>query len=94
MLEFPNYIFAFAVIKIISKKSIKYIVEMIKDIFINNNDDIGLNKFKDEKIIDIVCDKIKVLYKNFIKTKYKIIKEKFADEKFSSVSDYFNEIIL
>ena len=94
MLEFPNYILALAVIKIISKRSIKYLVEMVKDIFINNNDDIGLNKFKDEKIIDIVCDKIKVLYKKFIKTKYKIIKEKFADEKFNSVSDYFNEIIL
>ena len=94
MLEYPNFILALAVTKIIHKESIKNIVDIIKDIFIKNNDDIGLNRFKDESIIDIVCDKIKILYKNFINTKYKIIKEKFSEEKFNSVSDNFDEIII
>ena len=48
---------------------------------------------KDEKTIDKVCDKIKILYKKFILTKYKSIKEKFSEEEYNSVSNLSEEII-
>ena len=92
MLEYPNFILALGVIQVVNNKSVTNIVEIIKDILIKNNDEMCLNKIKDEKIIDIVSDKIKLLYKKFISTKYKVIKEKFSEEKYNFVSN--NELIL
>jgi hypothetical protein len=93
MLEYPNFILALSVVKIIIKKSVKSIIQLLKDILIKNNDDIYLNMIKDEKTIDKVCDKIKILYKKFILTKYKSIKEKFSEEEYNSVSNLSEEII-
>ena len=93
MLEYPNFILALSVVKIIIKKSVKSIIQLLKDILIKNNDDIYLNMIKDEKTIDKVCDKIKILYNKFILTKYKSIKEKFSEEEYNSVSNLSEEII-
>ena len=93
MLEYPNFILALAVIKIIIQKSVMPLVKIIKDILIKNNDDFYLNMIKDEKAIDKFCDKIKILYKKFIKTKYKNIQEKFSDEEYNCVSNLSEELI-
>ena len=56
MLEYPNFILALAAIKIVIKKKVKFLIEIIKDLFIKNNEDLCLNKIKNEKTIDIVCN--------------------------------------
>ena len=93
MLEYPNYILALAVIKIIIKKSVKKLIEIVKDLIIKNNKlylDINL----DQQKIDKICDKIKLLYKKFIKTKYRSIQEKFSDEMYNSVSNNSDDLII
>ena len=94
LLEYPNFILALAVIKIIVKKSVKYLIEIIKDLMTKNNEDLYLDFIKDEKEIDELCDKIKILYKKFISTKYKSIQEKFSEEKYNSVSNNSNDLII
>ena len=93
MLEYPNYILALAVVKIIIKKSVKILIEIVKDLIIKNNKlylDIKLDEYK----IDKICDKIKLLYKRFIKTKYRSIQEKFSDEMYNSVSNNSDDLII
>ena len=93
MLEYPNYMLALAVVKIIIKKSVKILIEIVKDLIIKNNKlylDINLDEFK----VDKICDKIKLLYKKFIKTKYRSIQEKFSDEMYNSVSNNSDDLII
>ena len=94
MLEYPNYILSLCVIKIIIKKSVKFLIEIIKDLLIKNNKDLKLDIDLDEQKIDIICDKIKLLYTKFIKTKYKSIKEKFSEEIYNFVSNDSDELII
>ena len=94
MLEYPNFILALAVIKIIIKKTVKYMIEIIKDLLIKNNENLFLNIIKDEKEIDKLCDKIKILYKKFIATKYKSIQDKFSEKKYNSVSNNSDDLII
>ena len=94
MLEFPNFILALAVIKIIIKKSVKYMIEIIKDLLIKNNVNLYINIIKDEKEIDKICDKIKILYKKFIVSKYKSIQDKFSGEKYNYISNNSNDLII
>ena len=93
MLEYPNFILSLAVIKLIIKKSVNYIIVIMKDLLIKTNESICLNMLKDEKIIDNICDKIKELYKNYMEGIYKNIQDKFSEEKYSYVSNYVDEII-
>ena len=94
LLEYPNFILALAVIKIIVKKSVKYLIEIIKDLMTKNNEDLYLDFIMDEKEIDKLCDKIKLLYKKFISTKYKSIQDKFSEEKYNSVSNNSNDLFI
>jgi len=95
MLEYPNFILSLSVIKIIIKKSINFLIEIIKDILVRNNEEIFLNMLKDEQIINEVCEKIKSLYKRFIENNNnnKNIQDKFSGEKYNYVSNYQDEII-
>ena len=92
MLEYPNFMLALAVVKLITKKINKKLIKMIKNILKEKNLDIFLEYFEGEdyeEILDI-CSKIKLLYNTFLETKYKNIQEKFAESKYSCVSTYTN----
>ena len=87
MLKYPNFILAFAVIKLITKKENEKLVELIENL---------LKEKKYEKFLSIfnkegygkICKKIKLLYFAFLETKYKNIKEKFAEKEYNYVSKY------
>ena len=88
MLEYPNFMLALAVVKLITKKINKKLVKIIKNVL----KDKKIYKFLEylegdeyEEILDI-CSKIRLLYNTFLETKYKNIQEKFADSKYSCVS--------
>ena len=94
MLEYPNYILALAVIKIIIKKSINFLIVIIKHITTKNNKDLNLDINLEEQKIDKICDKIKILYKKFIKTKYRSVQDKFSEEIYNSVSKFSDDLII
>ena len=87
MLKYPNFMLAFAVIKLITKTVDKNLVNLIKNI---------LNKNKIEKFLNIfnrqgyekICNRIKLLYNTFLETKYKNIQDKFSEKEFNSVSKF------
>ena len=92
MLEYPNFMLALAVIKLITKKVNKTLVNLIKNILKEHKIEKFLKIIDDEGnegIIE-VCSKIKLLYNTFLETKYKNIQDKFSDKKYSSVSNYTN----
>ena len=96
MLEYPNFILALAVIKLITKKINKDLIDIIINIIKENNLK-GFYEMIDENnsfeyILELSC-KIKLLYKTFINTKYKNIQEKFKDSKYGSVSTYSKYLI-
>ena len=92
MLEYPNFLLSLAVIKIIINKKVTFLIEIIKDLLKRNNEDIFLNMLKEEKTIDDICDKIKILFKKFLGTNNKNIQDKFSGEKYNYVSNNPNEI--
>ena len=87
MLKYPNFMLAFAVIKLITKTVDKNLVNLIKNI---------LNKNKIEKFLNIfnrqgyekICNRIKLLFNTFLETKYKNIQDKFSEKEFNSVSKF------
>ena len=89
MLKYPNFILAFAVIKIITKKVDKNLEALIENILKNNKLDNFIKMFNKEGY-EKVCKKIELLYNTFIETKYKNIQEKFAEEEYNCVSKFFN----
>ena len=89
MLEYPNFMLALAVIKLITRNIDNNLRVMIKNIFKKNNIT-GFNaviNINDEQYEDItiLCSKIKLLYDTFLETKYKNIQEKFSESKYGSV---------
>ena len=89
MLEYPNFMLALAVIKLITKNINNNLRVMIKNIFKKNNIT-GFNaviNINDEQYEDIIilCSRIKLLYNTFLETKYKNIQEKFSESKYDSV---------
>ena len=91
MLEYPNYMLAFAVIKLITKKDNNDLLLAITNIIKKNKliefyDIIDVDKTKGNNKLNILCNRIKILYNTFIDTKYKNIQEKFSEDKFDCVS--------
>ena len=90
MLEYPNFLLALAVVKLITKKFNKKLINLIINILEKNK----MEKFLDiingdihEEVLDI-CNRIKLLYTTFLETKYKNIQDKFAENKYNCVSSY------
>ena len=94
MLEFPNCILSLAVIKLVIKKTIKFLIEIIKNLLIKNKEDLLYNLLQNENILDTVGDQIKYLYKQFVNTKFKSIEDKFAIKEFNSVSINPNDLFI
>ena len=87
MLKYPNFMLAFAVMKLITKKFDENLISFIKNILKRKNLDKFLHIFNEDEI-ESICLNIQVLYNTFLETKYKNIQEKFAREEFNSVSKY------
>ena len=85
MLKYPNFMLAFAVIKLITKKVDKHLVNLIENILKEKKIDKFLNMIQQDDCTKI-CKKIKLLYNTFLETKYKNIQEKFSDKEYNSVS--------
>ncbi len=92
MLEYPNFMLALAVVKLITKKVNKTLLNLIKNILKEHKVEKFLKMIDDEGNEEIleVCSKIKLLYNTFLETKYKNIQDKFSDNKYSGVSNYTN----
>ena len=90
MLEYPNFMLALAVLKLITKKNNRKLIKMIKNILEKKKLDIFLEYFEGENYEEIydICSKIKLLYNTFLETKYKNIQEKFAESKYNCVSSF------
>ena len=85
MLEYPNCVLALAVIKLINKKINNTLMDTVSKILKNNNLE-EFDKFINNKKINSICNKIKLLYDTFLETKYKNIPEKFAESQYNCVS--------
>ena len=92
MLEYPNFMLALAVVKLITKKMNKTLLNLIKNILKEHKVEKFSEMIEDEGNEGIlqVCSKIKLLYNTFLETKYKNIQDKFSDNKYSGVSNYTN----
>ena len=90
MLEYPNFMLALAVVKLITKKFNKKLINLIKDILKENKIYKFLNIIDEDEYWEIfdLCSKIKLLYNTFLETKYKNIQDKFAEDKYNCVSTY------
>ena len=88
MLEYPNFILALAVVKLITKKMDKNLVNLIKKILKEHKTANFLKMIEDEEYKGILelCSKIKILYDTFLETKYKNIPEKFSESQYNCVS--------
>ena len=89
MLKYPNFILAFSVIKLITKKADQKLINLIENILKEKK----LYKFLDiftKEYCEKICKKIKLLYNTFLETKYKNIPDKFADKEYNCVSKYTN----
>ena len=88
MLEYPNFILALAVLKLITKKFNRKLMKLVINILEKQKMNKFLEYFKEEGYEEIydVCDKIKLLYNTFLETKHKNIQEKFAETKYYCVS--------
>ena len=87
MLKYPNFMLAFAVVKLITKKVDKKLVELIENFLVEKKYEKFLSIFNEEGYGKI-CKKIKLLYNTFLETKYKNIQEKFAEKEYNFVSKY------
>ena len=92
MLEFPNFLLALAVIKLITKKINKKLMDFVIRVCKTNKLKIFLNMIDDEdnEVLLDICRRIKLLYDTFLETKYKNIQDKFAEEKYCKVSTFTN----
>ena len=92
MLEHPNFMLALAVVKLITKKIDKNLVNLIKKILKEHKFDNFLKIIEEEENEEIfeLCNKIKLLYDTFLETKYKNIQDKFSESKYNCVSNYTN----
>jgi len=92
MLEYPNFMLALAVVKLITKKLDKNLINLIKTILKEHKFDTFLKIIEDEEYEEIIelCSKIKLLYDTFLETKYKNIQDKFSEDKYNGVSNYSN----
>ena len=95
MLEYPNFLLALAILKLITKtinqNLMSIIINVIKEkkiVGFYNIINIEENRYQ-EKILEL-CNKIKLLFNTFIETKYKNIQEKFSESKFNFISTYIN----
>ena len=90
MLEYPNFMLALAVVKLITKRNNRKLIKMIKNILERNKFDKFLEYLVEENYEEIfdICSKIKLLYNTFLETKYKNIQEKFAESKYNCVSSF------
>ena len=89
MLKYPNFMLAFSVIKLITKKVDKNLINLIESILKEKKLEKFLNIFLKDGCSKI-CKKIKLLYNTFLETKYKNIKEKFSDKEYNCVSTSIN----
>ena len=89
MLKYPNFMLAFAVIKLITKKVDKNLEKLIENILKEKKFDKFSNMFNKDGYLKI-CNKIKLLYNTFLETKYKNIQDKFSDKEYNSVSKSTN----
>ena len=85
MLKYPNFMLAFAVIKLITKKVDKNLDNLIENILKDKKFDKFSKMFNKDSCLKI-CNKIKLLYNTFLETKYKNIQDKFSDKEYNSVS--------
>ena len=90
MLEYPNFMLALAVVKLITKRNNRKLIKLIKNILERNKLDKFLEYLDEENYEEIfdICSKIKLLYNTFLETKYKNIQEKFAESKYNCVSSF------
>ena len=90
MLEYPNFMLALSVVKLITKKNNKKLIKAVKNILEEQKLEQFLEYFNNEDYegISDICGKIQLLYNTFLETKYKNIQEKFAENKYSCVSSY------
>ena len=90
MLEYPNFMLALAVVKLITKKNNKKLINVVKNILEEQKLEEFLEYFNTENYegISDICSKIQLLYNTFLETKYKNIQEKFAESKYCCVSSY------
>ena len=93
IIKYPNFIISLAVVKLIYKKSINSIIKRLRYYFIKNKQDSFLKMLNKEKLLDKVCNRIKHIYKKYIKNKYINIEEKFSDEKYNSVANFSSDLI-
>ena len=89
MLKYPNFILAFSVIKLITKKADQKLINLIENILKGKKLDKFLDIFTKE-YCEKICKKIKLLFNTFLETKYKNIPDKFADKEYNCVSKYTN----
>ena len=85
MLEYPNFVLALAVIKLINKKIDKELLEIVNKIIKKKKLE-NFEGYINNKKINSICNKIKLLYETFLETKYKNIQEKFAESQYNCVS--------
>ena len=91
MLEYPNFLLALGVIKLITNKINKNLMKIIVNILKEKKmkgfyNYININNEEYESFFMELCEKMKLLYKTFIETKYKNIIEKFSGSKYNFVS--------
>ena len=86
MLEYPNFLLALAVMKLITKKFQTKLIKFIKNILSEKKFEKFFEMLDDENMTILqICDKFKILYDAFLETKYKNIQEKFSQKQYNSV---------
>ena len=93
IIKYPNFMIALAVIKLLNKKNIDPIINIIRNFCIKNNQKKFLEIINDIKYLEKICYKIKKIYKSYINDKYPNIEEKFLDEKYNSVAKFSSKLI-
>ena len=95
MLKYNVSILAFAILNIVTKKDIKILIDFIKSISEKMKDEDNkkiveeyLAKIQDEKKINKLTKKIRVLFRTLLKTHYQNAQIKFATQKFHAISTY------
>ena len=93
LIKFPNFIISLAVVKLVTKTDINFVIQKIRYYLIKNEEEKFLSMINEEKMLDKVCFKIKKIYKNYLNNKYKNVESKFSDEKYCNVANLSSDII-
>ena len=93
LIKFPNFIISLAVVKLVTKTDINFVIQKIRYYLIKNEEEKFLSMINEEKMLDKVCFKIKKIYKNYLNNKYKNVEAKFSDEKYCNVANLSSDII-